>query len=196
MRKVELQTGVRCPCGENKSIDRADESNPGSSDESPGIAERSSTLPTHYYSIPPKSQAQSHRIRQGDWAYTLGSEGGNAAERPAAYEGSFRLEFCGQRLILFGTERRNRFLFWLEITLLISVIPIYLHSAAHVHTSLMKGLAVPNILGDKTLSCIGWSVLPCLRRKAFKSPNPAALVLLGDRVIKVTFPFCVSAGQT
>lgn len=56
MKKVQLKTVLRCPCGKNTSIDRADESNPGSSDESPGITERSPTLPTHYYSIPTKSQ--------------------------------------------------------------------------------------------------------------------------------------------
>lgn len=56
MKKVKFKTGVRCPCGKNKSIDRADKSNPGSSDESLRIAERSPTLPTHYYSIPTISQ--------------------------------------------------------------------------------------------------------------------------------------------
>lgn len=56
MKKAKLKTGLKCPCGKNKSIDGADESNTGSSDESSGIAERSPTLPTHYNSIPTKSQ--------------------------------------------------------------------------------------------------------------------------------------------
>lgn len=53
-----------CLCGQNKSIDRADESNPGSSDESSGIARRPSQ---HHAPISTQSNqipAQSPRILQ------------------------------------------------------------------------------------------------------------------------------------
>lgn len=76
MKKVKLKTGVRCLCGKNKSIDRTDESNPGSSDESSGIAERSPTLPTHYYSIPTKSQHKA-AISKKQPSHTLGLERAN-----------------------------------------------------------------------------------------------------------------------
>lgn len=95
MKKVKLKTGVRCPCGKNKSIDRADESNPGSSDESPGIAERSPTLPTHYYSIPTKSQTQSRHIRQSNHATHLAWKEGTLQNfLRHIHDGSIILELC------------------------------------------------------------------------------------------------------
>lgn len=208
MRKVELETGVRCPCGKNKSIDRADESNPGSSDESPGIAERSPTLPTHYYSIPPKSQAQSRRIRQGDWAYTLGSESGDAAARP---------EVRMREVSYWNSEVRDWF--WLGLKGRTDSFFTWNYSANKCysrlflqhsfHTSLLKGLAVPDTLlwetGKTSLSCIYWSWTSwtCLafreanESKPFNCANPATLAsLFCDQVgVKVTFIFDFSAGK-
>lgn len=56
MKKLSFNSGVQALYGQNKSIDGADESNPGSSDESCGITVLSPTMPTHYCAIPPWSQ--------------------------------------------------------------------------------------------------------------------------------------------
>ncbi len=94
MKKSSSKTAVRCPHGKNKSIDRADESNPGSSDESPGTAERSSTLPTHYYSIPTKSQHKAVISYKATKSHTWRGKRQQYRTSCTAYDGCISSELC------------------------------------------------------------------------------------------------------